>query len=158
MPAPPPLTEVAATFLRDLGLLLARGLAAWLLVIFHAWGEAMAGCRHYFGPKESWPLSDAATAAGLPAGLALATTLTAAMICIAAAFALGLLTRVAAALLLVIAVVIASVASSDWLQETAGAYAAVALVLVFCGPGHFSLDAAYVKWRRNKKKPGPKYR
>lgn len=158
MPAPPPLTEVAATLLRDLGLLLARGLTAWLLVIFHAWGEAIAGSRHYFGPKEPWALSDAATAAGLPAGLALATTLTVAMIGIAVALALGLLTRVAAALMVVIAAVIASVASSDWLQETVGAYAAVGLVLFFCGPGNISLDAAYLKWRRNKKKPGPKYR
>ena len=158
MPAPPPLTEVASTLLRDVGALLARWLTAWSLVVFHAWDEARAGFRHYFGPKDPWPLSDAITAAGLPAGLAVATALTYALCGVAAAFFLGLLTRVAAFGLLMVTIGVAAVASSDALQESAGAYAAVACALLFGGPGHVSLDALITHWRAQKRKVPPKYR
>lgn len=158
MPAPPPLTEVASTLLRDVGALLARWLTAWSLVVFHAWDEARAGFRHYFGPKEAWLLSDAITAAGLPAGLALATGLTVALCGVATAFVMGLLTRVAALVLLLVTVGVAALASADALQESAGAYAAVACALLFGGPGHASLDALIVHWRAMKKKVPPKYR
>jgi len=158
MPTPPPLTDVASTLLRDTGALLARLLTAWSLVVFHAWDESRSGFRHYFGPKEAWPLSDAITASGLPAGLALATALTFALVGVAVAFVLGLLTRVAALALLLVTVAVAALASADALQESAGAYAAVACVLLFGGPGHVSLDALIVHWRAQKRKVPPKYR
>jgi|GEM_PF-2340614 len=158
MPAPQPLTEVASTLLRDVGALLARLLTAWSLVVFHAWDEARAGFRHFFGAKEAWPLSEAITASGLPAGLALATALTFALCGVAAAFLLGLLTRVAAFVLLVVTASVAAVASADALQESAGAYAAVACALLFGGGGHVSLDALHVHWRALKRRPAPKYR
>jgi uncharacterized membrane protein YphA (DoxX/SURF4 family) len=158
MPAPLPLTEVASTLLRDVGALTGRWVAAWSLVVFHAWGEARAGFGHYFGEKRAWPLSEALTAAGVPAGLAVATVLTFAMCGVAAAFVFGLLTRVAALVLLVVAVAVVVVASSDPLQESAGAYAAVACLLLFGGPGRASLDAMMVRWRAGRRKSGPKYR
>ena len=144
MPAPLPLTEVASTLLRDVGALLARVLVAWLLLVFHVWDEARAGFSHFFGPKAPWPLSDAITAAGLPG--------------VVAAFVLGLLTRVAAFVLLVVMMSVAAVASVDVLQETAGAYVAVACTLLLGGPGHISLDALVIRWRSRKRKSPPKYR
>ncbi len=160
MPAPPPLTEVAVTLLRDIGALLARWLTAWCLVVFHAWDEAQAGFRHYFGPKEAWPLSTAISEAGVPGGLAVATALTFVLCSVAAAFFLGLLTRVAAVVLLVVAIAVAALATADSLQESAGVYAAVACALLFGGPGHISLDAPIGHWRsqKTKKKSSPKYR
>ena len=153
-----PITEAASALLRDAGSLLGRLVAAWTLGVFHAWGEARAGFRHYFGPKEAWPLSDAITAAGWPAGLAWATALTFALCGVVVALVFGLLTRVAALVLLVVAVLVAAVASSDGLQESAGAYAAVACLLFFGGPGRASLDALMVGWRSGRRKAGPKYR
>jgi uncharacterized membrane protein YphA (DoxX/SURF4 family) len=158
MPAPLPLTEVASTLLRGVGALLARVLVAWLLLVFHVWDEVRAGFSHFFGPKSPWPLSDAITAAGLPMGLALATLLIFALSGVVAAFVLGLLTRVAAFVLLVVMLSVAAVASVDVLQETAGAYVAVACTLLLGGPGHISLDALVIRWRSRKRKSPPKYR
>lgn len=158
MPAPLPLTEVASTLLRDVGALLARVLVAWLLLVFHVWDEARAGFSHFFGPKAPWPLSEAITAAGLPMGLALATLLIFALSGVVAAFVLGLLTRVAAFVLLVVMMSVAAVASVDVLQETAGAYVAVACTLLLGGPGHISLDALIIHRRSQRRKSPPKYR
>jgi len=158
MPASPPLTEIASTLIRDVGFLLARLMVAWSLLIFHGWDEARAGFRHFFGPKLPWPLSEALTAAGWPAGLAVATALVFIWWGVAMAFLLGLLTRVAAFVLLVVAVGVGATASSQWLQEGAWAYAAVACVLLCGGPGHISLDVLYARWRSQKRKSPPKYR
>jgi uncharacterized membrane protein YphA (DoxX/SURF4 family) len=158
MPPSPPLTEMAHSLLRDMGALLARLLTAWALLVFHAWDEARAGFRHFFGPKDPWPLSQAMTDAGLPAGLAMASALTFALGGIVVAFTFGLLTRVAAFVLLVTTVAVVALATSDSLQESAGAYAAVACALLFGGPGNVSLDALIVHWRDLKRKVPPKYR
>jgi putative oxidoreductase len=154
-PPPTPLSEIASGFLRDLGLLLGRVLAAWVLVIFHAWGEIGAGYRHFFGPKDPWPLSEAIAQTVLPAPLPVAVVLTVSLWAVAIAFAAGLLTRVAALVLLLVAAM-TSVVAPDQVQESAAAYAAVAVILLLAGPGRFSLDALVA--RRRTPKPQPKYR
>ena len=60
--------------------------------------------------------------------------------------------------LLVVMMGVAAVASVDVLQETAGAYAAVACTLLLGGPGHISLDALIIHWRSQKRRSPPKYR
>jgi putative oxidoreductase len=158
MPPPPPapaFSVIAADFFRDLGLLVGRVVAAWALVIFHAWGEIGAGYRHFFGPKEPWPLTEVIGRTVLPAPLPLAVLLTVSLWAIAAAFFLGLLTRVAALVLFLMAALV-SVVAPDLVQEAAAAYAAVAVILLLAGPGRFSLDALIA--RRRTPKPQPKYR
>lgn len=154
---PPTLLESASNFLQDLGLLLGRVLAAWCLIIFHAWGELIAGYRHFFGPKEPWGLPLILANAGLPVSLALAVALTLALWSVALCFATGLLTRVAALLLVLLSAALAIIASLDVWQELAGAYAAVGVLLLFCGPGRFSLDALVKLHRQPPKPTGVKY-
>jgi uncharacterized membrane protein YphA (DoxX/SURF4 family) len=156
MPTPTPFSEIAWGFFRDVGLLLGRLLAAWSIVIFHAWGEAIAGYRHFFGPKEAWSLSVEISRAGLPAALPLAVALTVALWAVAVAFSLGLLTRVAALVLVLISAVVPAVIAIDQVQESSAAYAAVALILLFAGAGRISLDGL-IRSRRTPK-PQPKYR
>ncbi len=155
---PPPLLETASHVFRDTGLLLGRVLAAWCLMIFHAWGEALAGYCHFFGPKDPWGLPQVLHTAGIPLPLAVAVTLTVLLWAIVLCFAAGLLTRVAALLLVLIAGGLALVAAADVWQELAGAYAAVGLVLFFSGAGRFSLDTLIKLSRQPKKSTGIKYK
>lgn len=156
--APPPtLIEKASLFLQDIGLLSGRLLTAWCLVIFHAWGEFLAGYRHFFGPKEPWGLPQILANVGIPLALASAVAFTLAMWSVALCLATGLLTRVAALLLIVLCATVAFVSPLDVWQEVAGAYAAAGLLLLFCGPGRFSLDALVQLHRQPPKPKGVKY-
>lgn len=154
---PPTLLETASNFFQDLGLLLGRVLAAWCLIIFHAWGELIAGYRHFFGPKEPWGLSVILGDSGLPLPLPIAVAFTLALWFVALCFATGLLTRVAALLLVFLSAALAIIASLDVWQELAGAYAAVGVLLLLCGPGRFSLDALVKLHRQPPKPKGVKY-
>ncbi len=157
-PPPPSLPDVARDLIRDFGLLLGRLLTGWTLVIFHGWGESLAGYRHFFGAKEPWPLVEILSQAGLRPGLPWAVVFTFAMVSCAAAFFTGLLTRVAAVVLLVVCAIAGVVSSADELQEAAAGLAAVAVVILFAGPGRFSVDG-FFRWRRARANaPKPKYR
>ncbi|MGI8602729.1 MAG: DoxX family protein [Verrucomicrobiales bacterium] len=135
--------DLTEGFFKDLALALARLLGGGAVIHFHAWGEVMAGFNHFFGPKRPWVLASIIESAGLPHGVIIASVCS--LLAFAAGWALlvGLLSRLAACLLLVITGLVFAFAQTDLLRELAVAYAGGFLVVLFAGPGRLAVDSLF---------------
>jgi uncharacterized membrane protein YphA (DoxX/SURF4 family) len=148
--------EVADSLLKDLALALARILIGGSVIYFHGWGEVVGGFNHFFGPKAPWALPGLLESAGLPYGLAFAVLFSVLAGAAAWALIIGLLSRVAALVLLGITGVLFFVAQNDLLRELAVVYSSAFIVLFLAGPGRLAVDALFT--RRRETPPAPKLR
>jgi putative oxidoreductase len=124
----------------DLGLLVLRATAGLSLAFFHGLGKF---------PPPDWYVGMVAEM-GLPATILFAWLGTAAELAGGLLLALGLLTRPAALFVLGHFLIVVTMAhAGDPLadREMAMLFAAIAFLLLFAGPGRYSLDAAIFKRR-----------
>lgn len=136
--------------IRDAGLLFLRFAVAASLTGWHAAREAEAGWRHLW-EKTPWPFRENIDAFGFPAPLAVSITAVCASLLSAAFLLAGLVSRTAAAVLLVFCALTAFLYRNfPAVLETSGLYAAILAVLLFCGPGRFSLESVLLARRKRR--------
>ena len=142
-----PNAPTAGLIVRDVGLLILRLGAGLTLGFFHGWQHLMRGWQHLWY-KQPWNLVDLLKEWGLPFPVVLATAAGLIFGLCSVGIFLGLLSRFSALLLLICALVGAFFSLFQPEAEMLWLYATVYVVLLFCGPGCFSLD--HVLNRRRK--------
>jgi uncharacterized membrane protein YphA (DoxX/SURF4 family) len=149
MPAPASnIGAIADSLLKDLALALARFLVGGSVIYFHAWGELVGGFNHFFGPKTPWAMPDLLESAGLPYAYVFASLFSVVACAAAWALIIGLLSRLAALVLLGITGLLFFVAQSDLLRELAVIYSSAFIVLFLAGPGRLAADSLFVRRRQ----------
>jgi uncharacterized membrane protein YphA (DoxX/SURF4 family) len=136
-PAP---ASPARSFARHLGLLGLRLVTGTALQVWHGWREGLLAWSHLWH-KTAWDLPAQLAALGFPFSIALAGFLVITTLLGSVLLVLGLLTRLSAVVLAVLAVITAVLyAAYPMVAELAVLYAGACLTIALCGPGAFALD------------------
>ena len=133
-----PQAPTTGLLIRDAGLLFLRMGVAVLLSTYHGWGQAMAGWNHLWH-QQPWPFLEVITKYGLPIPQVVAVLAVLVMVLCSLGLFFGIVARLSAALLLVLAGGAIALNFLDPLAEKFWVYAIVYFVLLLCGPGCFSL-------------------
>ncbi len=137
-----PTTTSTATTARHLGLLLLRLTAGGSLLCWYSGRQALLGWSHLW-QKTPWELPGQLTTLGFPLALPLAVFLVILTFAGALFMILGLLTRLSAILIAVVAAVTAILFTAyPVVEERALLYTGLCLAISLCGPGLIALDGA----------------
>jgi putative oxidoreductase len=125
----------------DLAFALLRIVAGLQLFAFHGWNKLTAAYGH-FAHGNNWMFAQGVGKLGFPFPVFFASLSTFAEGILSLFLVLGLLTRYAAAFIVInMAVAIYRHITSEWRFELAALYGFIALVFVLIPPGRFSIDA-----------------
>lgn len=133
-----PQAPTPGLLIRDAGLLLLRIGVASLLITYHGWDQAIAGWKHLW-QQQPWPFLDVITKYGLPIPQVIAVLSVLIIVLCSLGLFFGVVARLSAALLLVLAAGAISLNFWDPIAEKFWIYSVVYVVLLLSGPGCFSL-------------------
>ena len=142
-----PDTPAPSTLGWDFSLLLIRVVTALTLIFFHAYSELIDAWRGVWY-EDKWPLLDTVAALGLPAPVAVAATAAIALALACTGLILGLVTRISALVIGVLAagsLFIAMGSAEAFGAETSVLYLLLAAVLFLRGSGMFGIDAFFAR-------------
>ncbi len=149
----PPAYPAAATGdspLKDFALLAARLAIAGSVTFRHGIDEARAGWSHVWSQMQNpWPLKDLIAATGLPYPWQLTAAFTVIALLCSLGLVTGLLTRVSALGLGVLAALLMVFGQNDVIRELGLVYATVCALLVLLGSGRLALDTFFSS-RKNR--------
>ena len=127
--------------LQDFWLLTLRLLSGFVLIYFQGWQQIVQGW-HYVWDKTEWPLVAEMTESNFPMANIVAPVFAALLFIVAIGLAIGFLTRIVAAigLMLCLVILLSDLTLSGALNvQSLTLHAGMLLILTFAGGGRFSL-------------------